>query len=539
MDALRAEFGTKRFASQYERESVLSKALFGEVLACRRTANGDRVAVKKMRARDVLSRRSSAIAGRRISVREDALFEIRALDTLTAERAPHVVRLVDRFVDSDTGDLCVVMPLFDRDLFWEIEKGGPLDMDRAKRLFAQIALAVQALHRRGIAHRDLSLENVCVSRQGATITRSRDSGNQAESESECHGTGETAALCDLGLAMSVCDARGEGEGEGEGEGKGEGKVVVPNAARGRVGKAFYVAPEVHAAGLRGAYDAFAADAWSLGVMLFIALCGVPPVAEPCAARDDRYKYYVSRGRLEQMVTGWNMRHRFDNDSLDLLVRLLEVRPERRATIDEVLHHVWLRKHVALAKERHVQAEPDENTRPSAPVITATASVPAPAPELASTPVSVSPTALKQNKSSSLLSVALEPASPLVSNTGVTLEPELELPAAMATLGLCPATSCESTCVDENGSDDDCTAVAHCAGPASPSPYRKAAKRQRPPTAPSPPVAVSGAPHSQVHTSPVDEGSDGSVRRPNRVLLGHHKVALFMVNKLAGAGISLW
>merc|ERR1719498_1827411 len=95
-----------------------------------------------------------------------------------------------------------------------------------------------------------------------------------------------------------------------------------------------------------------------------------------------------------MVTGWNMRHRFDTDSLDLLVRLLEVRPERRATIDEVVQHVWLRRHVALAKERLLQAGHDEDTRPSAPV-----SAPA------STPVSVSPTVLKQNKSSSLLSIS--------------------------------------------------------------------------------------------------------------------------------------
>jgi len=534
MDALRAEFGTKRFSAEYQRESVLSKALFGEVLACRRTANGDRVAVKKMRARDVLSRRSSAIAGRRISVREDALFEIRTLDTLTAEGAPHVVRLLDCFVDSDTGDLCVVMPLFDKDLFWEIEQGGPLGMDRAQRLFAQIVLAVQALHRRGIAHRDLSLENVCVSRQDASSTRSRESGNQAESASECHSTGERAALCDLGLAMSVCDTPGEGKGESEGA--DAGKAVVRNAARGRVGKAFYVAPEVHTAGRNGVYDALAADAWSLGVMLFIALCGVPPVEEPCAARDARYKYYVSRGRLEQMVAGWNMRHRFDTDSLDLLTRLLEVRPERRATIDEVVHHVWLRKHVALAKARLVPAETDEDTQPSAP-----ASTPTPAPELASSAASVSPTVLKQNKSSGLSSVSQsisvpEPASAQVSDPGVTLEPELELPAAMANVGLSPATSCESACAGEDCSDDDCTAVAQCTGPASP-PCMKAAKRQRPPTAPSPPVAVSGAPRSyHAHTSPADEGVDG---RPNRVLRGHHKVALFMMNKLTGAGISLW
>ena len=189
----------------------------------------------------------------------------------------------------------------------------------------------------------------------------------------------------------------------------------------------------------------------------------------------------------------------------------------------------------------------------------------PAPALASTPAVTAsvvpsspsappaarsqPAAAKPNVPSSPALVSqpidatlLAPGSGLRSGPGVTLEPELELPAAMSNVSLGPSDSCDSdgTSGGEGGrcSDD----VTHCAAPFSPSCARaRAAKRHEPPTAPSPPV--SRASQSQSPPVPVDAGVDAgaSVRtnRPNRVLLGHHKAALYMMNKLAGAGMSLW
>ncbi|EGZ16402.1 hypothetical protein PHYSODRAFT_249738 [Phytophthora sojae] len=102
-----------------------------------------------------------------------------------------------------------------------------LSCANAMSVLAQVASGVAFLHALDIAHRDVSLENVFIK------------------DGVCQ-------VGDFGLSTRR-----------------------PYGCCGRVGKAYYMAPEVAAC---EEYDAKAADIWSLGVMLFILLTGSPLVS---------------------------------------------------------------------------------------------------------------------------------------------------------------------------------------------------------------------------------------------------------------------
>lgn len=82
---------------------------------------------------------------------------------------------------------------------------------------------------------------------------------------------------------------------------------------------------------------FAVDMWSLGIVLFILLTGVPPLELPTLA-DPRFQM-IATNRLGELMDVWELR--LSPDVRDLLARLLQVEPTRRATIAEVLTHSWV------------------------------------------------------------------------------------------------------------------------------------------------------------------------------------------------------
>ncbi|EGZ18109.1 hypothetical protein PHYSODRAFT_331966 [Phytophthora sojae] len=210
----------------------LGDALYGEVLECELPGDDEPVAVKCISLTRAAEARVRARATREI---DNPLQEQRVAELIMA----------------NGGHRNVVQPLFhfthDRRLYLVNELCGDGDLHSlvAARmsvsslleehevlpLMRQVLEGVNYLHSTlGVAHRDLSLENVLLSRGACKIT-------------------------DFGLstsARSMCEA-------------------------GQVGKEYYMAPEI-VAGER--YDPTLADVWSLGIMWFIMLTGSPLLLRP-------------------------------------------------------------------------------------------------------------------------------------------------------------------------------------------------------------------------------------------------------------------
>lgn len=96
-----------------------------------------------------------------------------------------------------------------------------------------------------------------------------------------------------------------------------------------VGTPYYVAPEV----LKGNYD-FSCDVWSLGVILYIMLCGYPPFEG-----DNNKEIFkrVLQQKLEFDPEDWS---EISDEAKDLITKMLSKDPAKRLSILDALNHPW-------------------------------------------------------------------------------------------------------------------------------------------------------------------------------------------------------
>eukprot|EP01119_Soliformovum_irregulare_P011618 TRINITY_DN2931_c0_g1_i1.p1 TRINITY_DN2931_c0_g1~~TRINITY_DN2931_c0_g1_i1.p1 ORF type:complete len:291 (-),score=66.24 TRINITY_DN2931_c0_g1_i1:44-916(-) len=165
---------------------------------------------------------------------------------------------------------------------------APLKEPLAKEIVRQLIDIVGFSHSRGVAHRDIKLDNIMVDQDG------------------------NVRLIDFGLCYIT-------------ETKSTSSLCTD-----RVGSIAYVAPEV----LRKMpYDGFAADIWSLGIVVFSLLFGSFPFS--MEDRRDMVRDPTTEVQLEFPDV------EVSKDARDLIRQLLEVDPVKRITLDDMRCHPWL------------------------------------------------------------------------------------------------------------------------------------------------------------------------------------------------------
>ena len=104
----------------------------------------------------------------------------------------------------------------------------------------------------------------------------------------------------------------------------------------------YVAPEILEQTNRRRYTR-AVDVWSLGVVLYICLCGFPPFSDELYSPENPYtlSQQIKMGRFDYPSPYWDS---VGDPALDLIDRMLTVDAEKRITIDECLEHPWTTQH---------------------------------------------------------------------------------------------------------------------------------------------------------------------------------------------------
>jgi serine/threonine protein kinase len=238
----------RRLESEYNLQSshcrVLGHGAFSTVRLAIRLDDGTRVAVKSIAKHDALRARRLLPPGSR------HLDEWEILKLM--DHNPHIIDLLDIFETEEeihlVTEYCAGGELFDaikkkgsrRSSFRRGRYSEPV----ASRIANQVLRALEDLHNHNIVHRDVKPENILLM-------------NDDESDIQ-------AKLCDFGMARAHRKSSSLSDGglsDGESSPSTPGLVYTTNSA-----------PEV----VNGSAGP-ATDIYSLGVTLYILLCGFPPV----------------------------------------------------------------------------------------------------------------------------------------------------------------------------------------------------------------------------------------------------------------------
>ncbi|KAL7687410.1 putative protein kinase [Plasmopara halstedii] len=274
----------------YQPLEMLSPALFGSVQKWQHTPSGEYVAIKRIELHSAARKR--CISSER-DIEEDLITEIKInMHVQLLGGHPNVLPLLDCIIDKDAVLLILKF----------CKRGELLNVLNAQRvsgkqlnvqhIFTQILRGATFLHASGIAHRDLSLENVLVD------------------ERDC------CYITDFGLATQSA----------------ESIVVKP------VGKRRYMAPEVYAAmAYEEEHDVFynpmAADVWALGVMLYAMVACRYPFREPIR-KDNRFRLLEDFG-VEYLLEKDEVAMTGKEPLVNLLKKFLVVDPGERPSLAEL------------------------------------------------------------------------------------------------------------------------------------------------------------------------------------------------------------
>ncbi|KAK1094522.1 serine/threonine protein kinase [Friedmanniomyces endolithicus] len=272
---------TNGFLQQYRIEGQLGKGHFATVYLATRKTDGASFAVKKFEKRSGPGERSKV---------EGLQQEIAVLMSVSH---PNVLCLKDTFDEVD-GVYLVLELAPEGELFNWIVMKQKLSEAETRKIFIQLFQGVKYLHERNVVHRDIKPENILLLDKTLTVK-----------------------LADFGLAKII----------------GEESFTTTLC-----GTPSYVAPEILEQGNRRRYTR-AVDVWSLGVVLYICLCGFPPFSDELYSPEKPYtmSQQIKMGRFDYPSPYWD---NVQDPSLDLIDRMLTVDCDKRITVDECLEHPW-------------------------------------------------------------------------------------------------------------------------------------------------------------------------------------------------------
>nr|XP_008512417.1 PREDICTED: serine/threonine-protein kinase 33 isoform X2 [Equus przewalskii] len=220
----------------------------------------------------------------------------REVNILKSVKHEHIIHLEQVF--ETPKKMYLVMELCeDGELKEILDRKGHFSENETRWIIQSLASAIAYLHNKDIVHRDLKLENIMV----------KSSFIDANDEMNLN-----IKVTDFGLAVKK---------------QGRGEAMLQSTC----GTPIYMAPEVI-----NAHDySQQCDIWSIGVIMYILLCGEPPFL---ASSEEKLFELIRKGELHFEDPVWDS---ISDCAKSVLKQLMKIDPAHRITAKELLDNQWL------------------------------------------------------------------------------------------------------------------------------------------------------------------------------------------------------
>uniref|UniRef100_A0A6S8XBD2 Protein kinase domain-containing protein n=1 Tax=Chaetoceros debilis TaxID=122233 RepID=A0A6S8XBD2_9STRA len=279
----------RQLEAEYDLRDELGSGTCGLVRRAIHRKSGKMVAVKIIAIGGAGGRNRSVLSSKKFEI--DPIIQAEA-NILKQLDHPYIVKLVDMFINPGKAVYLVMELLHGGDLFDRIVSKGRYTEVESRRVTRRMLAAVHYLHvDRDVVHRDLKPENIlCVSQQDNI----------------------TVKLTDFGLAKSITD----------------------DGLKTFCGTPQYFAPEVlrrqNTVAGRGRYGK-EADMWSLGIILYILLSGIPPF-------DGSDMDAVAAAKISFGGSRWEG---ISDSAKDLIRQMLAIDANKRISVVDSCSHEWI------------------------------------------------------------------------------------------------------------------------------------------------------------------------------------------------------
>ncbi|KAI5562083.1 hypothetical protein POPTR_015G035600v4 [Populus trichocarpa] len=285
----------------------ISRGAFGRVFLAKKRTTGDLFAIKVLKKADMI--RKNAV--------ESILAE---RDILISVRNPFVVRFFYSFTCRE--NLYLVMEYLNGgDLYSLLRNLGCLDEDVARVYIAEVVLALEYLHSLHVVHRDLKPDNLLIAHDGHI--KLTDFG--LSKVGLINSTDDLSGPAVSGTSMLVDDEPQLSTSEHQRERRKK---------RSAVGTPDYLAPEI----LLGTGHGTTADWWSVGVILFELIIGIPPF-------NAEHPQTIFDNILNRNIPWPRVPEEMSPEAQDLIDRLLTEVPDQRlgaGGASEVKQHIFFK-----------------------------------------------------------------------------------------------------------------------------------------------------------------------------------------------------
>ena len=213
--------------------------------------------------------------------RKNILYEIKLMKKLRGNK--NIVRILEKFEDKKY--IYIVMEnIIGGNLLNAIKKMSKFPENLSKYIFKQIIETLKYIHSKNIVHRDIKPHNILLT------------------------LNNEIKICDFGVGKEII----------------KGKLVNETC-----GTPAYLAPEL----LKGNYfDPYKSDIWSCGIVLYFMLSGFVPFKG-----DNDYELH------QNILLGkFNFIDGISNECFDLIKKILEINPEKRYSLDDIIKHSWFK-----------------------------------------------------------------------------------------------------------------------------------------------------------------------------------------------------